>query len=249
MFDLHGRTALVTGGSRGIGRATALALAANGAAVIVNYHQQEARAAEVVAAINQAGGRSRAVRANAHDEGDVRRLIEITTETFGGPHILVNNAGVAHDGLLMRTSLEDWRRSLDDNLTSAFLCTRAALRPMLKQRWGRVITISSVVGVTGNGGQAAYAAAKAGLLGLARSTAREVASRGITSNVVAPGFIETDMTSRLNEELRSSILNQIPLRRMGKPEDVAAAIVYLASDAASYVTGQTLCVDGGMVMA
>ena len=243
------RVALVTGASRGIGRASAIALAAAGYAVCVNYRAQEDAALAVVRAIQEADGEAVAIGADISRREDVEALFQHTSEKLGPVAVLVNNAGITRDTLLLRLSEDDWDAVLDTNLRGAYLCTKAALRPMLKARWGRVITISSVVGLTGNPGQANYAAAKAGLIGFTRSVAREVANRNITANTLAPGYITTDITQDLPEELKAKILEMIPAGRFGTPEDVADVVVFLASDAARYITGQVLNVDGGFVTA
>ena len=247
-MSLEGKVAIVTGGSRGIGRATALELARQGATVVINYNKNAEEAQKLVAQIEEAGGKGRAIQADVSVGADAQRLIEETVKTFGRLDILVNNAGITRDNLLMRMNEADWDAVLDTNLKGAYLCTKAALRPMLKAKGGRIINVSSVSGLAGSGGQANYSAAKAGLIGFTKAIAREVASRSITVNAVAPGFIETDMTNELAAEFKQKALAQIPLERFGKPEDIAAAIAFLASDAASYITGQTLGVDGGMVM-
>ena len=245
--SLAGQTALVTGGGRGIGRAIALALGEAGAEVVVNYSNSAAAADEVVAAIAAAGGKAYALQANVSVEAEVDGLIKTVLERSGRLDVLVNNAGITRDGLLMRMKTDDWQSVIDLNLSGVFLCTRAVARPMLKQKSGRIINITSVVGLMGNAGQANYAAAKAGVIGLTRSTAKELASRGITVNAVAPGFIATDMTKDLDAE---SILKDIPLGTFGTQEQVAGAVRFLAADpAAAYITGQVLQVDGGMVMA
>ncbi len=245
--SLDGQTALVTGGGRGIGRAIALALGEAGAEVVVNYSSSDAAAEDVVATITAAGGKAYALQANVSIEEDVDGLIKTVLERSGRLDVLVNNAGITRDGLLMRMKTSDWQSVIDLNLSGVFLCTRAVARPMLKQKSGRIINITSVVGLMGNAGQANYAAAKAGVIGLTRSTAKELASRGITVNAVAPGFIATDMTKDLDAE---SILKDIPLGTFGTQEQVAGAVRFLAADsAASYITGQVLQVDGGMVMA
>jgi 3-oxoacyl-[acyl-carrier protein] reductase len=243
------RVALVTGASRGIGRATALALAAAGHAVCVNYRSQEEAAHAVVRAIRDADGEAIAVGADIAQREEVETLFQRTTEALGPVAVLVNNAGVTRDTLLLRLSEDDWDTVLDTNLRGAYLCTKAALRPMLKARWGRVISVSSVVGLTGNPGQANYAAAKAGLIGFTRSVAREVANRNITANALAPGYITTDITQDLPDELKTKVLEMIPAGRFGTPEDVADVVVFLASDSARYITGQVLNVDGGFVTA
>ena len=245
--SLAGQTALVTGGGRGIGRAIALALGEAGAEVVVNYSSSAAAADEVVAAITTAGGKAYALQANVSVEIEVDGLIKTVLERSGRLDILVNNAGITRDGLLMRMKTDDWQSVIDLNLSGVFLCTRAVARPMLKQKSGRIINITSVVGLMGNAGQANYAAAKAGVIGLTRSTAKELASRGITVNAVAPGFIATDMTKDLDAK---AILKDIPLGTFGTQEQVAGAVRFLAADpAAAYITGQVLQVDGGMVMA
>ena len=247
-IDLGGKVALVTGASRGIGRATATVLAGCGAAVIVNYRGQAGAAAEVVAQIEAAGGRATAVQADVSDAGDVERLVKTTTETYGSLHILVNNAGIARDNLLLRMKDDEWDSVIDTNLRGTYLLTKAVLRPMMRARRGRIITITSVIGLLGNAGQANYAAAKAGLIGFTKSVAREMASRGITANAVAPGFVETDITAGLSDSVRETALAAIPLGRWAQPEEVANVVAFLSSDAAAYITGQTLAVDGGMTM-
>jgi|TARA_Y100000589_G_scaffold173752_1_gene164927 3-oxoacyl-[acyl-carrier protein] reductase len=243
---LDGQTALVTGASRGIGRAVALALAEAGAEVVVNYSSSPDAADAVVGEITGSGGRAYALQANVADEEAVNDLIKTVIERSGRIDVLVNNAGITRDGLLMRMKTEDWQSVINLNLSGVFLCTRAVTRPMLKQKSGRIINITSVVGLMGNAGQSNYAAAKAGVVGFTRSTAKEMASRGITVNAVAPGFIATDMTKDLDAE---GILAAIPLGRFGTPEQVAGAVRFLAADPASaYITGQVLQVDGGMVM-
>ena len=244
---LTGQTALVTGGGRGIGRAIALALAESGLEVVVNYSSSAAAAEEVVELITASGGKAYALQANVSKEDDVDGLIKTVLERSGRLDVLVNNAGITRDGLLMRMKTSDWQAVIDLNLTGVFLCSRAVARPMLKQKSGRIINITSVVGLMGNAGQANYAAAKAGVVGLTRSTAKEMASRGITVNAVAPGFIATDMTKDLDAD---AILRDIPLGTFGTQEQVAGAVRFLATDPASaYITGQVLQVDGGMVMA
>ena len=246
MADLSGRVAFVTGASRGIGKAIALRLAAAGAAVAASARADHARpvADEIVAA----GGAAQALSVDVTDAGSLREAVRAALDRFERIDILVNNAGIVRDQLLMRMKPEEWDAVIATNLTAAFTCTQAVLRPMLKQRWGRVISVGSVVGQSGNPGQANYAAAKAGLTGFSKALAREVAARGITVNVVAPGFIETDMTARLDAAARNTLAEQIPAGRLGLPEDVAAAVCFLASDDASYITGQIVGVNGGMYM-
>ena len=244
--SLDGQIALVTGASRGIGRAVALALSGEGAEVVVNYASSPDAAEAVVAEIQANGGSAYALKADVSDEASVDDLIKTVLTRSGRIDVLVNNAGITRDGLLMRMKTEDWQAVINLNLTGVFLCTRAVTRPMLKQRSGRIINITSVVGLMGNAGQANYAAAKAGVVGLTRSSAKEMASRGITVNAVAPGFIATDMTKDLEAD---AILSAIPLGRFGSPDQVAGAVRFLAADpAAAYITGQVLQVDGGMVM-
>ncbi|MEI8167559.1 MAG: 3-oxoacyl-[acyl-carrier-protein] reductase [Chloroflexales bacterium] len=247
-LDLTGRVALVTGGGRGIGRAIAQSLAAAGARVAINYRGNAAAAAETVAAIQAADGQVTAVQADVADGTAVEGLVKTTIATYGRLDILVNNAGITRDTLLMRMKDEDFDQVVNTNLRGVFLCTRAVLRQMSKQRGGRIINIASVVGITGNAGQANYAAAKAGIIGFTRATAREMAARNVTVNAVAPGFIETEMTGVLGEETRKAILASIPLARLGQPNEVANLVTFLASDAAAYITGQTFTIDGGMVM-
>ena len=244
---LAGQIALVTGASRGIGRAIALQLAEAGAEVVVNYASSAEAAEQVVSAITTAGGSAYALKADVSQEDQVEQLIGAVLEKSGRIDVLINNAGITRDGLLMRMKTPDWQAVLDLNLSGVFLCTRAVTRPMLKQKQGRIINITSVVGLMGNAGQANYAAAKAGVVGLTKSTAKELASRGITVNAVAPGFIATDMTKDLDAD---AILRDIPLGTFGTQEQVAGAVRFLAADpAAAYITGQVLQVDGGMVMA
>jgi 3-oxoacyl-[acyl-carrier protein] reductase len=243
-----GKVALVTGASRGIGRGIAVRLAAEGADVAINYRRDEDAARVTAAAVESAGVRALLLQGDVGQAGDAAAVVTRTATELGGLHILVNNAGISADMLTMRLSEDDWDRVLDTDLKGAFLTTKSALRILLRQRWGRIINIASVVAFTGNAGQASYAAAKAGLLGLSKSVAREVATRGITVNVVAPGLVLTDLTDALSEEIRAWMLGQVPMGRPGTPEDVAAAVAFLASDDAAYMTGQVLRIDGGMVM-
>lgn len=245
---LKDQVALVTGGSRGIGRAIALALAEAGADVAVNYSGNEEKALEVVAEIEKLGRRGIAIRANVASGEQVEQMVSQVLDTFGKLDILVNNAGITRDNLIMRLKEEDWDQVIDTNLKGVFHCIKAVTRPMMKQRSGRIINISSVVGVIGNAGQANYVAAKAGVIGLTKTTAKELASRGITVNAIAPGFIETDMTDVLSESIREELMKAIPLARLGKPEDIARAVRFLSSSDAEYITGQVIHVDGGMVM-
>jgi 3-oxoacyl-[acyl-carrier protein] reductase len=246
-MNLASRVAIVTGSGRGIGRAIALRLSQAGAAVAVS-DIDPASAGQTAKDIEALGGRVIAAQADVTSPADTELLITQASRELGRVDVLVNNAGITRDGLLMRMSDEDWDRVLQTNLKGAFLCSRAALRPMLRQRWGRIINIASVVGLIGNAGQANYAAAKAGLIGFTRSLAREVATRGVTVNAIAPGFIDTDMTRRLAPEWKEALLKQIPLGAFGTPEDVAEAVLFLASEQARYITGHVLNVDGGMAM-
>jgi len=242
------RVALVTGASRGIGRAAAVRLATDGHRVAVNYVRAKDEAEAVVADIQAGGGEAVAVGADVGTETGVADLFAAVQESLGPVEILVNNAGVVRDNLLLRMSTEDWDDVLAVNLRSVFLCTKTALRPMIKARWGRVISLTSVSGLSGNPGQANYAAAKAGIVGFTKSVAKEVGSRGITVNAVAPGFIETDMTNEIDEAGRELVKRQISLGRFGTPEEISAAVGYLASEQAAYVTGQVLVVDGGLAI-
>ncbi|WP_338753962.1 3-oxoacyl-[acyl-carrier-protein] reductase [Bacillus sp. FJAT-52991] len=247
-MKLLGKSALVTGASRGIGREIALELARQGADVAVNYSGSEAKANEVVEEIKALGRQAIAIQCNVSSGESVQEMISQTVNTFGKIDILVNNAGITRDNLLMRMKEQEWDDVIDTNLKGVFLCTKAVTRPMMKQRSGRIVNIASIVGVSGNPGQANYVAAKAGVIGLTKTTAKELASRGITVNAIAPGFITTDMTDTLPEEVKQAMLNQIPLARFGEPTDIAKAVVFLASEDSKYMTGQTLHIDGGMVM-
>lgn len=246
--SLEGKIAVVTGASRGIGRSIALTLASRGAAVIINYNGSKDRAEEVKQEIEAAGGKASIYQCNVSEYEKCETFIQDIIKEYGRIDILVNNAGITRDGLLMKMSEADFDQVVNTNLKGAFNTIRFASRQMLKQRSGRVINMSSVVGVTGNAGQANYAASKAGVIGLTKAAARELASRGITVNAIAPGFIETDMTEVLPEKVKESSVAQIPLGKFGKPEQVAAAVAFLASEDAEYITGQVLHVDGGMVM-
>ncbi len=247
---LNGRKrAVVTGGSRGIGRAICLALAGEGAAVAVNYAGSAQAAQSTVEECLRLGAADAfAYQADVADEAQAAALINEAVTRWGGVDILVNNAGITRDDLIMRLSREDFDAVLDTNLKGAFHCVKAACRPMMKQRFGRIVNLSSIVGIRGNAGQANYAASKAGLIGMSKSVAKELAGRGITVNCVAPGFIETDMTSVLPDAAKEKLLSEIPMARMGRSEDVAAAVVFLASEQAGYITGQVICVDGGMAI-
>lgn len=246
LFDLTGKTALITGGSRGIGRAIALALAAHGANVALNYASNEEAARATVAQIGDK--QAIAVAGDIADPATGAKLVEATVAAFGRIDILVNNAGVTGDDLILRMSETDWDRVIDTNLKGTFTVTKAAIRPMVRQRWGRIISVSSVAGIVGNAGQSNYAAAKAGMIGFTKSIAKEVASRNITANVIAPGFVDTEMTAALTDAQRDEIMRMVALGRTGTPGDVAPAAVFLASDEAAYVTGHVLTVDGGLVM-
>ena len=247
-MHVDNKVALITGASRGIGRATALELAKAGAKIVINYAGNAAAAQEVLKAIQDMGGQAIAVQANIAVAAEVDELIEKTVAAFGSIDILVNNAGITRDTLLMRMKEADWDAVLDTNLKGVFLCTKAVAKLMMKQRSGKIINMTSVVGLTGNAGQANYAAAKAGVVGFTKSMAKELGSRGITVNAVAPGFIATDMTEVLPDSVKEQMTRTIPLGRPGTPSDVAKAVLFLCSDAAAYITGQTLNVDGGMVM-
>lgn len=247
-MKLQGKAVLVTGASRGIGREIALELAREGANVAVNYSGSEAKAQEVVAEIQSLGSEAFAVQCDVANSESVSEMIKVTIERFGKLDILVNNAGITRDNLLMRMKDDEWDSVINTNLKGVYLCTKGVTRQMMKQRNGRIINIASVVGVSGNPGQANYVAAKAGVIGLTKTAAKELASRGITVNAVAPGFITTDMTDKLTEEVKEALLSQIPLARFGEPSDIAKVVTFLASEDSSYMTGQTLHVNGGMVM-
>jgi len=248
MARLEGKTALVTGAGRGIGRATAIRLASDGANIAINFKGNAAAADETKRAVEASGARAALVQGDVSLDADAERVVKDALAFGGGKlDILVNNAGITRDNLLLRMSAEEWDAVLDLNLRGAFLVTKAAMRPMMKQRGGRIVNVASIAGVVGNPGQANYSAAKAGLIAFTKTVAREMASRNITANAVAPGFVPTDLTSIVAQPVQDAMLKQIPLARFGTPEDVANAIAFLASDEAAYITGQVLVVDGGMV--
>jgi 3-oxoacyl-[acyl-carrier protein] reductase len=246
VFDLAGKIAIVTGGSRGIGRAISVALAQAGAHVVVNYRSNEEAAKETLRRIEEAGGKGEILGFDVADPESVDAAVKDAAKRHGHIDILVNNAGISVDQLLLRVSAKDLEMTWATNVNGAVYCAKAAIRPMMRNKWGRIISLSSVVAESGNAGQVAYAASKAALLGMTRTLAREYASRGITVNAVAPGFIETDMTADLPDTARQSIVDQTPIGRIGRPEEVAAAVVFLASEEASYITGQVVRVNGGM---
>ena len=247
-MNLTGKHALVTGGSRGIGKAVCLELARQGANVAVNYAGRAQAAEEVAAACRELGVEAFAVQADVADAAAVDAMVKEAAARFGRVDILVNNAGITRDKLALQMKEEDFDAVLDTNLKGAFLCMKAVYRPMMKQRYGRIINLSSVVGLRGNAGQANYAASKAGLIGMSKSIAKELASRGVTVNLVAPGFIDTEMTAVLPEAAREALLKSIPMARLGQPEDVARAVAFFAAEESGYITGQVLCVDGGMAV-
>ena len=247
-MSLQGKCALVTGGSRGIGRAVCLELARQGARVAVNYAGNAAAAEETVKACQDLGAEAFAIQADVADATACDAMVKEVLARFGRVDILVNNAGVTRDGLMLTMKESDWDTVLDTNLKGAFQCMKAVYRPMMKQKYGRVVNLSSIVGIRGNAGQANYAASKAGLIGLTKSMAKELAARNVTVNAVAPGFIDTDMTAALPEKAREAMLASIPMGRLGQAEDVARAVAFFAGDESAYVTGQVLCVDGGMAV-
>ena len=246
MFDLSGKVALVTGGSRGIGAEICRALAKQGAAVAVNYSKSGDQAEALVKEIEGGGGKAITIQGDVRLPEDTERIVAQTVEGLGRLDVLVNNAGHNRDTLILRMYLEDWDEVMDLNLRAVFLCTKAALRPMMKQRWGRIINIGSVSGLAGNAGQANYAAAKAGLVGFTRAVAREMGSRNLTANLVMPGLIITELTQELRPEIVTGVKQRLLVDRMGAPADVAALVVYLASNESSYMTGQVLSIDGGL---
>ena len=245
---LKGKVALVTGASRGIGKAIALGLAENGDAVAVNYSSSESSALEVAEIIRKNGGKAEIFKARVNEEAEVEEMFSAVEKKLGPVDILVNNAGITKDNLLMRMKTEEWDMVIDVNLKGAFLCTRRALKGMMKNRYGKIINISSVVGFSGNAGQFNYSATKAGVIGMTKSAALECASRGIRVNAVAPGFIETDMTASISDDMKAAYMEKIPLKSLGKPEDIANAVIYLASPLSDYMTGQTLHLNGGMYL-
>jgi 3-oxoacyl-[acyl-carrier protein] reductase len=246
MFDLTGRVALITGGSRGIGRSICQCLSSSGAAVAINYNASEQQARQLLGEIEAAGGTGTIVQADVRVPEEAERMVQQTLESLGRLDILVNNAGFNRDTLILRMSVQDWDEVMDLNLRAVFLCTKAALRPMMKQRWGRIINIGSVSGLAGNAGQANYAAAKSGLIGFTRAVAREMGSRNITANLIAPGLVITELTKDIRQEIVDGVRQRLIIDRMGKAEDVAACVVFMASEDASYITGQVLSVDGGL---
>lgn len=247
-MKLQNKVALVTGGSRGIGAAISKELAKEGAKVVLTYHNNPEKAQQVLDEIKNSGGDGRILKADAGSFSDAQNTVDFILNEFGSLHILVNNAGITKDNLILRMSEQDWDEVINTNLKSVFNYSKAAVKQMMTQREGKIINISSVVGIIGNAGQSNYVAAKAGVIGLTKSLAKELASRNINVNAIAPGYIETDMTSKLSETQRQAVLNLIPLKRVGKPEDIAKVVVFLASDDANYITGQVFCIDGGMVM-
>jgi 3-oxoacyl-[acyl-carrier protein] reductase len=244
----RGRVAIVTGAGRGIGRAVALRLAAEGASVAISYRSNDDAARETAGAVREAGVECEVFKGDVASPEDVQMLFECVTDTFGRLDILVNNAGLTRDNLMMRMKEEEFDEVLRTNLGGTYLCTRAALRPMVRARWGRIVNVSSVVGLVGNAGQANYAASKAGIIGFTKSVAREVAQRGITANAVAPGYVETELTVSLPENVKEAIRTQVPMGRFGEAQEVAEVVTFLAGEGAGYVTGQTIAVDGGMTM-
>ena len=248
MNRFEGKTAIVTGASRGIGREIALQLAQEGAKVAVNYSGSKDKADEVVQQIKDTGGEAFAIQADVSNSDSVKTMVDMTIETFGSIDILVNNAGITKDNLLVRMKEDEWDDVININLKGVFLCTKGVSRQMMRQRAGKIVNVASIVGVSGNAGQANYVAAKAGVIGFTKTTAQELAARNINVNAVAPGFITTDMTDALNEDVKNQMLANIPLGKLGSPENVAKTVMFLLSEDAAYITGQTIHVDGGMVM-
>lgn len=248
MNRFEGKVAVVTGASRGIGREIALRLAQEGAKVAVNYSGNKGKAEEVVQEIKNMGGQAFAIQANVANADEVKDMMDKTIEEFGSIDILVNNAGITRDNLLMRMKEEDWDNVIETNLKGVFICTKAVTRQMMRQRAGKIVNVASIVGVAGNAGQANYVAAKAGVIGLTKTVAKELATRNVNVNAVAPGFIATDMTESLSEEMKEQMVSTIPLGKLGNAEHVAGTVLFLLSEDASYITGQTIHVDGGMVM-
>lgn len=247
-LNLKGKTALITGGSRGIGRAIAIELSKQGANVVITYINNEVNAKEVIAEVEKSNVRGLAIKADVSNEKDINDMIEIVNNEFEYVDILVNNAGITKDNLLLRMKLEEWDDVISTNLRGAYLCTKAVARGMLKKKSGKIVNIASVVGISGNAGQGNYSASKAGIIGFTKSIAKELGSRGINVNAVAPGFVETDMTNILNDKIKDEMINGIPLKRAGKPEDIANVVAFLCSEKSDYITGQVINVDGGMLM-
>ena len=245
---MEGKVALVTGGGRGIGRAIAVRLGREGAKVAISYRASDAAAEETAGLVREAGAACKFFKGDVAEPGGVEALIKSVGETFGPVEILINNAGTTRDNILLRMKDAEFDDVMETNLKGTYLCTRAVLRGMVRARWGRIVNISSVVGLLGNAGQANYAASKAGIIGFTKSVAREIASRGITANVVAPGYVETELTGGLPENMKGQILGQIPVGRFGEPEEIAEVVAFLVGDGTGYITGQTIAVDGGMVM-
>jgi 3-oxoacyl-[acyl-carrier protein] reductase len=247
-MDLSGKVALVTGGSRGIGREIAIELARHGADVAISYVNNEEKAMEVVREIQKFSVKGLCIKADVSKEEEVKRLVDAIKDELGTIDILVNNAGINRDTLLIRMSTQEWDQVIDTNLKGTYLCTRLVAKDMIKKKYGKIINIASVAGVAGNYGQANYSASKAGVIGFTKAVAKELASRGINVNAVAPGLIETDMTQALKEEIKEALIKSVPMGRLGSPKDVANLVVFLASDKSDYITGQTINIDGGMIM-
>ncbi|MCR2043315.1 3-oxoacyl-[acyl-carrier-protein] reductase [Anaerosalibacter massiliensis] len=247
-MTLSKKNALITGGSRGIGRAIAMELSRQGINIIITYNSSEEKALEVIKEVENNGVKGLAIKADVSTEEDVKNMMKTIKNQFDSVDILVNNAGVTKDNLLLRMKTEEWDKVMDTNLKGVYLCTKAVARGMMKKRYGKIINIASVVGISGNAGQGNYSASKAGVIGFTKSIAKELGSRGITVNGVAPGFVETDMTEVLSEDIKKHSLNMIPLKRFGKPEDIANVVGFLCSEKADYITGQIINVDGGMLM-